>query len=62
MPALLRCLRRNAGPDVSDAVLLERFVRERDEAAFELLVWPRTPSSLISIFPQKLLESSGPMM
>ena len=28
----------------------------------ELLVWRRTPSSLISIFPQKLLVSSGPMM
>jgi RNA polymerase sigma factor (sigma-70 family) len=39
MPALVRCLRRTAGPDVSDAMLLERFVRERDEAAFELLVW-----------------------
>src|SRR4029079_4178479 len=39
MPALVRCLRRTAGLDVSDAMLLERFIRERDEAAFELLVW-----------------------
>jgi RNA polymerase sigma factor (sigma-70 family) len=39
MPALVRCLRRTAGAEVPDATLLERFVRERDEAAFELLVW-----------------------
>src|SRR5262245_49315030 len=40
---VLRHLRRLAGAadkdGVSDAQLLERFVRQRDEAAFELLVW-----------------------
>ncbi|HKB06505.1 MAG TPA: sigma-70 family RNA polymerase sigma factor [Gemmataceae bacterium] len=30
---------RHAGSGTSDAALLERFVRDRDEAAFELLVW-----------------------
>jgi RNA polymerase sigma factor (sigma-70 family) len=37
----LRHLRRAAGEDggVSDAQLLERFVRHREETAFELLVW-----------------------
>src|SRR5262245_22603701 len=40
--ALLRRLRKNLDPSglaVSDAELLERFVRQRDETAFELLVW-----------------------
>src|SRR4051812_6368754 len=38
----LRCLRRLAAPDdadTSDARLLQRFVSQRDESAFELLVW-----------------------
>ncbi|HJZ94554.1 MAG TPA: sigma-70 family RNA polymerase sigma factor [Gemmataceae bacterium] len=30
---------RQIGPTTSDSALLERFVRHRDEAAFELLVW-----------------------
>jgi RNA polymerase sigma factor (sigma-70 family) len=39
--ATLQHLRRAAGEDggVSDAQLLERFVRHREETAFELLVW-----------------------
>src|SRR5262249_8840785 len=39
---VLRHLRRPAGADdagVADAQLLDRFLRQRDEAAFELLVW-----------------------
>jgi RNA polymerase sigma factor (sigma-70 family) len=39
MPMLVRCLQRAVGPEVPDALLLERFVAQRDEAAFELLVW-----------------------
>ncbi|HEY7423541.1 MAG TPA: sigma-70 family RNA polymerase sigma factor [Gemmataceae bacterium] len=43
MGVLLRHLRKITDPSsssgVSDAELLERFVRSRDEAAFELLVW-----------------------
>src|SRR5687767_6623929 len=30
---------RQIGPGTSDAHLLDRFVTDRDEAAFELLVW-----------------------
>ena len=30
---------RQLGPGPSDAELLDRFVRQRDPAAFELLVW-----------------------
>jgi RNA polymerase sigma factor (sigma-70 family) len=40
--AVLRCVRKILAPTqegVSDSRLLERFVNERDEAAFELLVW-----------------------
>jgi RNA polymerase sigma factor (sigma-70 family) len=39
---LLHCVRRFAGAptaEVPDALLLQRFVEQRDEAAFELLVW-----------------------
>src|SRR5215471_141632 len=39
---VLRQLRRDldtSGTGVSDGELLERFVQQRDEAAFELLVW-----------------------
>jgi len=42
LPFLLQHLRRFAGTPttgVPDAQLLERFVSQRDEAAFELLVW-----------------------
>ncbi len=35
-----------AGATISDAQLLERFVRTRDEAAFELLVWRHGPMVL----------------
>jgi RNA polymerase sigma factor (sigma-70 family) len=44
--SLLRGLRRLgecAGVALSDAELLERFVRQRDEAAFEVLVWRHGP-------------------
>jgi RNA polymerase sigma factor (sigma-70 family) len=36
---LVRALSRNPHPSVPDADLLDRFVTQRDEAAFELLVW-----------------------
>ena len=40
---LLRQIRKildpSHGANISDAELLERFVGQRDEAAFELLVW-----------------------
>jgi RNA polymerase sigma factor (sigma-70 family) len=36
---LVRALGRNPHPSVADADLLERFVSQRDESAFELLVW-----------------------
>jgi RNA polymerase sigma factor (sigma-70 family) len=44
--SLLRGLRRLgecAGVALSDAELLDRFVRQRDEAAFEVLVWRHGP-------------------
>jgi RNA polymerase sigma factor (sigma-70 family) len=46
--ALLRRLRQVAVPDaaVADAGLLERFVRDRDAAAFETLVWRHGPMVL----------------
>jgi RNA polymerase sigma factor (sigma-70 family) len=44
---LMRGLRRlNDGGGLSDAQLLERFVAQRDEAAFELLVWRHGPTVL----------------
>src|SRR5262249_41399202 len=46
---LLDRLRRDAatpGEGSSDAELLQRFVRQRDEAAFELLVWRHGPMVL----------------
>jgi RNA polymerase sigma factor (sigma-70 family) len=47
---LLRLLRRRAGEQVggglSDAALLDRFVRQRDEAAFEALFWRHGPMVL----------------
>src|SRR5438105_4802770 len=36
---LVRALGRTPHPSVADSDLLERFVSQRDEAAFELLVW-----------------------
>jgi RNA polymerase sigma factor (sigma-70 family) len=48
--ALLQHLRRIVGPGgsggLTDAHLLERFVNERDEAAFEVLVWRHGPMVL----------------
>jgi RNA polymerase sigma factor (sigma-70 family) len=47
---LLRLLRRHAGErcvaGLSDAALLERFLRQRDEAAFEALFWRHGPMVL----------------
>ena len=44
---LLRLLRRRVGEEIagglSDRLLLERFVRQRDEAAFETLFWRHGP-------------------
>jgi RNA polymerase sigma factor (sigma-70 family) len=36
---LRRVVRQDGGGELTDAQLLDRFVRHRDEAAFELLVW-----------------------
>jgi RNA polymerase sigma factor (sigma-70 family) len=48
--ALIHCLRRLAGPHqaggLSDVQLLERFVGDGDEAAFEVLVWRHGPMVL----------------
>jgi RNA polymerase sigma factor (sigma-70 family) len=49
LPTLLRYLRRLARPPgagLSDGQLLARFVAQRDEAAFELLVWRHGPMVL----------------
>ncbi|HEY1187377.1 MAG TPA: sigma-70 family RNA polymerase sigma factor [Gemmata sp.] len=43
---LLARQRETAGDGVPDAELLRRFARERDEAAFELLVWRHGPMVL----------------
>src|SRR5436305_3282710 len=47
---IARYLRRMLGSDaaggLSDAELLERFVAQRDEAAFEVLVWRHGPKVL----------------
>jgi RNA polymerase sigma factor (sigma-70 family) len=40
---LRRVVLPRAGPELTDAQLLERFVRSRDEAAFELLLWRHGP-------------------
>lgn len=47
LPAVLEHVQRRLRPSLSgvvtDAQLLERFLRERDEAAFELLMWRHGP-------------------
>jgi RNA polymerase sigma factor (sigma-70 family) len=43
---LLRMLGPTGAGGLSDAQLLERFVRQRDEAAFEVLVWRHGPKVL----------------
>jgi HlyD family secretion protein len=47
LPAILEHVQRRLRPSLSgvvtDAQLLERFLRERDEAAFELLMWRHGP-------------------
>lgn len=47
LPSILENIQRRRRPPLSgvvtDAHLLERFVRERDEAAFELLMWRHGP-------------------
>jgi RNA polymerase sigma factor (sigma-70 family) len=42
-PVLRRCLARPDPDAVPDTLLLRRFVSQRDEAAFELLVWRHGP-------------------
>src|SRR5262245_48944051 len=47
--AVVRRLRQAsaaASPGLTDALLLDRFVRDRDEAAFEVLVWRHGPAVL----------------
>src|SRR5947207_8445236 len=47
--AVVRRLRQasaSASHGLTDAQLLDRFVRERDEAAFEVLVWRHGPAVL----------------
>src|SRR5437762_7431306 len=47
--AVVRRLRQasaTASPGLTDALLLVRFVRDRDEAAFEVLVWRHGPAVL----------------
>src|SRR5262249_42570703 len=50
VPPLTRYLRRLLGPasggGLTDAQLVERFVAERDEAAFEVLLWRHGPMVL----------------
>src|SRR5215471_9622680 len=47
LPAILESVQRRLRPSLSgvvtDAHLLERFLTERDEAAFELLMWRHGP-------------------
>jgi cobalt-zinc-cadmium efflux system membrane fusion protein len=58
---LIHYLRRAAGPAdgpaVADAELLERFVGQRDQAAFELLVWRYGP--LVLGVARRLLRDAG---
>lgn len=54
--AHLRRIVHPPGAGVDDAVLLERFVRERDEAAFEVLVWRHGP--IVLSLARRLLRSS----
>src|SRR6516162_5549819 len=42
-PVLRRCLARPDPDAVPDTLLLRRFVSQRDQAAFELLVWRHGP-------------------
>ena len=43
---LRQLIRRQGAGEVADSQLLERFVRQRDEAAFEVLVWRHGPAVL----------------
>jgi RNA polymerase sigma factor (sigma-70 family) len=53
--AHLRRLVHQPGAGVDDGVLLERFVRQRDEAAFEVLVWRHGP--MVLSLARRLLRS-----
>src|SRR5579871_112652 len=48
-------IRRRGGGGVGDGQLLERFVRERDETAFEVLVWRHGP--MVLALGQRLLHN-----
>src|SRR5947209_2404862 len=54
--AQLRRLVHQSGSGIDDAVLLERFVRSRDETAFEALVWRHGP--MVLALARRLLGSS----
>lgn len=49
-------IRRQGGGGVSDGQLLERFVKERDETAFEVLVWRHGP--MVLALGQRLLHNA----
>src|ERR1700731_1179434 len=53
--AHLRRLVHQPSAGVDDGVLLERFVRQRDEAAFEVLVWRHGP--MVLSLARRLLRS-----
>ena len=59
LSSVLRSLLHRVAPaapgEVNDAVLLERFVRSRDEAAFELLIWRHGP--MVLSLCQRLLHN-----
>jgi RNA polymerase sigma factor (sigma-70 family) len=48
-------IRRHSGGGVTDGQLLERFVRERDETAFEVLVWRHGP--MVLALGQRMLHN-----
>jgi RNA polymerase sigma factor (sigma-70 family) len=52
---LRNLIRRHSGGGVTDGQLLERFVRERDETAFEVLVWRH--GSMVLALGQRMLHN-----
>ena len=49
-------IRRHGGGGVTDGQLLERFVRQRDETAFEVLVWRHGP--MVLALGQRMLHNA----